>query len=40
MANEGEISSKKNKKLQKERSVDVTKTEIGNKNIEQTKGVY
>ena len=30
-ANEGEISSEKNKKLKKERSVDEAKTEIVNK---------
>ena len=36
----GKYQAKKPKKLQKGRSVDVTKTEIGNKNIEQTKGFY
>ena len=38
-ANEGEISSERNKKLKKERSVDKTKTKIVNKIIEQIEEV-
>ena len=40
MANEGEISSEKNKKLKKKKSVDKAKTEIVNKIIEKNQGGF